>query len=68
MKRLKVKDLSIGMILREISLAKSNLITANEFRSLYEGDISMQKVADIYESYDREKSKKLLQVVGSITT
>jgi DNA helicase-2/ATP-dependent DNA helicase PcrA len=59
MKRLKVKDLSIGMILREISLAKSNLITANEFRSLYEGDISMQKVADIYESYDREKSKKL---------
>ena len=60
MKRLKVKDLSIGMILREISLAKSNLITADEFRLLYEGDISMQKVADIYESYDREKSKKLL--------
>ena len=60
MKRLKVKDLSIGMILREISLAKSNLITADEFRLLYVGDISMQKVADLYESYDREKSKKLL--------
>jgi DNA helicase-2/ATP-dependent DNA helicase PcrA len=59
MKRLKVKDLSIGMILREISLAKSNLITADEFRLLYEGDKSMQKVADIYESYDKEKSKKL---------
>ena len=59
MKRLKVKDLSIGMILREISLAKSNLITSDEFRLLYEGDKSMQKVADIYESYDREKSKKL---------
>jgi DNA helicase-2/ATP-dependent DNA helicase PcrA len=60
MKKHKVKDLAIGMILREISLAKSNLITADEFRSLYEGDKSMQKVADIYESYDREKSKKLL--------
>jgi len=59
MKKLKIKDLSIGMILREISLAKSNLITADEFRLLYEGDKSMQKVADIYESYDREKSKKL---------
>jgi len=59
MKKLKIKDLSIGMILREISLAKSNLITADEFRLLYEGDKSMQKVADIYENYDREKSKKL---------
>lgn len=60
MKRLKIKDLSIGMVLSEISLAKSNLITVDEFRLLYEGDKSMQKVADIYESYDREKSKKLL--------
>ena len=60
MKKLKIKDLAIGMILREISLAKSNLITADEFRALYEGDKSMQKVADIYESYDKEKSKKLL--------
>ena len=60
MKKLKVKDLAIGMILREISLAKSNLIAADEFRSLYEGDKSMQKVADIYEKYDREKAKKLL--------
>jgi len=60
MKRLKIKDLSIGMVLSEISLAKSNLITADEFRLLYEGDKSMQKVADIYESYDKEKSKKLL--------
>jgi DNA helicase-2/ATP-dependent DNA helicase PcrA len=60
MKKLKIKDLAIGMILREISLAKSNLITADEFRLLYEGDKSMQKVADIYEAYDREKSNKLL--------
>jgi DNA helicase-2/ATP-dependent DNA helicase PcrA len=60
MKKLKVKDLAIGMVLREISLAKNNLITADEFQALYEGDKSMLKVADIFETYDREKSKKLL--------
>ena len=60
MKQLKVKDLSIGMVLREISLAKNNLIDVDEFRALYEGDKSMIKVADIYEAYDREKSKKYL--------
>ncbi|MFC1881531.1 ATP-dependent helicase [Thermodesulfobacteriota bacterium] len=60
MKKLRVKDLSIGMVLREISLAKNNLIDVDEFRALYEGDQSMLKVADIYEAYDREKSKKFL--------
>ena len=60
MKRLRVKDLSIGMVLREISLAKNNLIDVEEFRALYEGDKSMIKIADIYEAYDREKSKKFL--------
>ena len=59
MKKLKVKDLSTGMVLREISLAKNNLIFVEEFRSLYEGDKTMQKVADIYETYDRDKQKKL---------
>jgi hypothetical protein len=32
----------------------------DEFRALYEGDQSMLKVADIYEAYDREKSKKFM--------
>ena len=59
MKRLRIKDLPIGMVLREISLAKNNLITVDEFKSLYEGDKSMQKVADIYEAYDSEKSKEI---------
>lgn len=60
MKRLRVKDLSIGMVLREISLAKNNLIEVEEFRALYEGDKSMLKVGDIYDAYDLEKSKKFL--------
>ena len=60
MKRLRVKDLSIGMVLREISLAKNNLIDVDEFRALYEGDKSMIKVGDVYEAYDRDKSQKYL--------
>ncbi|MDB4442480.1 ATP-dependent helicase [bacterium] len=59
-KKLKHKDLSIGMALREISLAKNNLITVDEFRDLYEGDKTMLKVADVYESYDREKALRML--------
>jgi DNA helicase II / ATP-dependent DNA helicase PcrA len=60
MKRLRVKELTTGMVLREISLAKNNLIGVEEFRALYDGDKTMQKVADIYELYDLDKGKRLL--------
>lgn len=60
MKHMRLKDISVGMVLSEISLAKNNLIDVEEFRALYEGDKTMQKVADIYEKYDREKAKKYL--------
>jgi DNA helicase II / ATP-dependent DNA helicase PcrA len=60
MKRLRVKELTTGMVLREISLAKNNLIDVEEFRALYDGDKTMQKVANIYEAYDLEKQKRLL--------
>ena len=60
MKHKKLKDLSVGSVLREISLAKNNLIGVEEFRCLYESDKNMLKVADIYEAYDREKAKKYL--------
>ncbi len=59
-KKLGIKDISTGMVIREISLAKNNLITIEEFRSLYEGDRTMLQVADIAEVYEREKKKKLL--------
>jgi DNA helicase II / ATP-dependent DNA helicase PcrA len=60
MKRLRVKDLSVGMVLREISLAKNNLIDVEEFRALYDGDKTMQRVAGVYEAYDLEKQKRLM--------
>ena len=59
-KKLKIKDISTGMVIREISLAKNNLITIEELRSLYEGDKTMLLVADIAEVYEREKKKKML--------
>lgn len=54
------KEISVGMVLREISLAKNNLISVEEFRILYEGDKTMLRIADLYENYDREKSKRYL--------
>ena len=60
MKEQKVKNLSIGMVMQEISLAKNNLISVEEFRTLYDGDKTMLKVADVYERYDLEKEKKYL--------
>ena len=60
MKHKKLKDLSVGSVLREISLAKNNLISVEEFRCLYESDKNMLKVADIYAAYDLEKAKKYL--------
>ena len=59
LKKLKYRDLPTGMVLSEISLAKNNLISIQEFRDLYEGDKTMQKIADAYEKYDIEKEKKL---------
>ena len=60
MKKLRMKDLSVGTVLREISLAKNNIISPEEFRDLYEGDKTMVQIADIYQGYDREKVKKML--------
>jgi len=60
LKKLKYRDLPTGMVMNEIGLAKNNLISIKEFRDLYTGDKTMQKIADVYERYDIEKEKKLL--------
>lgn len=60
MKDLGVKDISTGMVLSEISLAKNNLISVEEFRDLYDGDRGMQKVGEIYKAYEAEKTKRML--------
>ena len=60
MQRCKVKDLTMGTVLREISLAKNNIIDPKSSGHLFEGDKTMQKIADIYQAYDEEKDRKLL--------
>jgi DNA helicase-2/ATP-dependent DNA helicase PcrA len=59
-KKKKKVNLPTGLLAREISLAKNNLVTVTEFRDLYGDDSTMKLIADIYETYDQEKSQKLL--------
>ena len=60
MKRLRIKDLTVGTVLREISLAKNNIIDPAEFRVLFEGDKTMLQIADIYQAYQNAKNNKML--------
>ncbi|WP_319408766.1 ATP-dependent helicase [uncultured Desulfosarcina sp.] len=60
MKRLRIKDLTVGTVLREISLAKNNIIDPEEFKALFEGDKTMTQIADIYQAYDEAKDNKML--------
>lgn len=60
LKKLKVKDLVPGMVMRDISLAKSNAITVDEFTTLYQGDVHMMKVGEIYRTYEEEKENEML--------
>jgi len=60
MKRLRVNNLTVGTMLREISLAKNNIIDPMEFRTLFEGDKTMIQIADIYQTYQDAKDNKML--------
>ena len=60
MKRLKIQDVTVGTVLREISLAKNNIISLLEFKEFFEGDKSMQRIGEIYQAYDDEKDRKML--------
>jgi DNA helicase-2/ATP-dependent DNA helicase PcrA len=67
-KKLRYKDLAPGMLLREISLAKNNLISSEEMKLMYEGDPTMVKVAHVYDLYDREKKKRMLMDFDDLLT
>ena len=61
-------NLQTGMILREISLAKNNLVPLDEFELLYEGDETMMLIADIFREYEQEKKKRLLMDFDDLLT
>lgn len=61
MKELKCNDLSVGIVLREISLAKNNLISVYEFCELHDGDATMRKIGNVYEIYEKKKYKAMMK-------
>ena len=52
MKKHKIRTLSPGTILREINLAKNNIISAQEFREIYLDDPTMEIIGQLYQAYD----------------
>ncbi len=59
-KKKKKVNLPTGLLVREISLAKNNLISVSDLHVLYADDQTMKRVAEVYEAYDQEKQQKLL--------
>jgi len=60
MKKHKIRTLSPGTILREISLAKNNIISEYEFREIYLDDPTMEIIGLIYQAYETEKTNSFL--------
>ena len=60
MKDLRIKDISPGLAITEISLAKNNLMTADDILIVHENDKTMYQIAEIFKSYDKAK-KKMMQ-------
>jgi DNA helicase-2/ATP-dependent DNA helicase PcrA len=58
--KLRIKDILTGIALREISLAKSRLISFEQFLELHKENDFMCSVGKIYEGYELEKRKGLL--------
>jgi len=58
LKDLRITGISMGMILRELGLAKNNLISVEEFRALYETDATMQRLADLFDEYECRKKRR----------
>ena len=60
MKKKKIKNIPVGLIIREINLAKNNIITPDDFKEFYNQDITMKSIGAIYSAYEDEKRKKLM--------
>lgn len=59
MKKHKMGQMPAGMVVKEIALAKNNLVLAEEFKDLHQCDATMAKIGKVYESYEKEKQKRL---------
>jgi len=62
MKKKKLKNIPVGLIIREINLAKNNIITPDDFKEFYNYDITMKAIGEIYLSYE-DKNEPVNQIV-----
>ena len=60
-KKKRFKSLSVGLVLKEISLAKNNLIPVDEFFELYDGDKIMIQVAGVFQRYEDAKKSAMFK-------
>ncbi|MCX8110153.1 MAG: ATP-dependent helicase [Syntrophorhabdaceae bacterium] len=58
LRRHKINNIPSGVFVREINLAKNNLTSIDEFKVLFAGDEVMEKIAYVYELYEKEKKRK----------
>ena len=61
MKKLKIKHIPTGLVLSEINLSKSNMISVDEFKSIHADNDSMSAIGEIYASYEISKQRKFLK-------
>ena len=54
-----VSQIPSGMIMREITLAKNNLISSREFLEMYPNDLTMRKIGQVYLLYEETRKKQL---------
>lgn len=59
LKKLGLPDLAAGMVIREISLARNNLLDREQFADLHGHDPVMGQVALAWEEYERQKQIEL---------
>jgi len=57
-----------GMIVREIGLAKNNLITWQDFKEIHAGDLMMMKIGHIYMAYEEVKKRNLQMDLNDLLT
>ena len=63
MKKKKLKNIPVGLIIREINLAKNNLITPDDFKEFYNQDITMKAIGELYQPMKKRKRKRCLWIL-----
>ncbi|SLM30917.1 UvrD/REP helicase [Desulfamplus magnetovallimortis] len=61
MKNLKIRHIPTGLVLSEINLSKSNMVSIEDFKAVHADNETMSAIGAIYDYYEKSKKKKLLK-------